>query len=372
MARPIAVSIFLSVLPAVIAGCNLGQDIQLGTLLHVWYGFDSETGDPVGGRGSSHWDPTVVVEPEPGFYSSDDKALIKWQINQMRATGVTWVLVSWFGPGKAGTPAVSPEGSTLFAAYDRATKRVMEHLLTLDGQVRATILVEPWPRPEDADKPCGDPDAPGKPPVSLTVRDKSVIWEVINRELYRPYKEVWFEWQGKPLVVGWMPMDIGLDERFTYRRLSVYHDKPDPEVCPMDWNAIDGTDPTKYESLISEDGFRKVSPRLNWLLLQKQGWRPRPVQIDPCLEEGWYDSQWESIFDHREKVKLILVWTWNEYHEQNFIEPTLTGPSIGSSRLLLDKTGYYFERLRAGQSFKRHTAPELDFDECRGMMGRAG
>ena len=104
MARPIAVSIFLSVLPAVVAGCNLGQDIQLGTLLHVWYGFDSETGEPVGGRGSSHWDPTVVVEPEPGFYSSDDKALIKWQINQMRATGVTWVLVSWFGPGKAGPP----------------------------------------------------------------------------------------------------------------------------------------------------------------------------------------------------------------------------------------------------------------------------
>ena len=47
-----------------------------------------------------------------------------------------------------------------------------------------------------------------------------------------------------PVVVGWMPTDIGLDERFTYRRLGVYHDKPDPEVCPMDWNAIDGTDPT--------------------------------------------------------------------------------------------------------------------------------
>ena len=317
------------------------SNVQLGTLMHVWYGFD-EAGESVGGRGSSHWDSTVLVQPMKGLYASDDPEVIEWQIDQVLEAGITWVLISWSGPAVESLPAsYSPNG--VHIGTHRATQAVLNYLNGLPGQpMKAAILVENWP---DEQALFGDP-------LPLTDSEKSAIWDSIH-DLYQNYEEIWFDWEGKPLVAAWMPMHMGPDDRFTYRLMNVYQDVPLPDDYLMDWNMLDTQDREVFGDLVSEDGFRKVAPRLNWWPLYRIGYRDEPIQIDADLSERWYDLQWEWVFDDRDRIKLLLVWTWNEYHEQNFIEPTITQPSIGVGEVYRDRTRYYVDRLRSGQRFKR-------------------
>ena len=321
------------------------SEVQLGTLIHVWYGFDPNTGESVGGVGSSHWDSTVVVQPMKGLYTSDDPEVIRWQLNQMQEAGITWVLISWSGPATRGLPA-SYQPNGVHVGTHRAAKAVLQEIKNFPGQpIRAAILVEPWP----------DEAVLFGTPFLMTDGEKADIWTAIHDDLFVPYRDIWFELDGKPLVAAWMPMHIGQDARFTYRLMNVYEDVPAPSEYPMDWNMLDTKSEAVFEASLSNgDGFRKVSPRLNWLHLYMNGFRSVPLQIDPYFKDGWYDLQWQWVFRYRDRLKLLLVWTWNEYHEQNFIEPTLTEPEVGVGDLYRGRTRFYFDRLQSGEKFKRH------------------
>ena len=52
-------------------------------------------------------------------------------------------------------------------------------------------------------------------------------------------------------------MDIGPDNRFTYRRMAVAT-LPVPADYPMDWNVLDTQDSEVFKAIISSDGFKKV------------------------------------------------------------------------------------------------------------------
>jgi len=62
------------------------------------------------------------------------------------------------------------------------------------------------------------------------------------------------------------------------------------------------------------------------MVLPLQCIRDEVIKIDPDLTEGWYDWQWEEVFEHRDRIKLLMIWTWNEYHEQIHVEP-VEGPN---------------------------------------------
>ena len=335
-------------------------DIKLGTLMHVWYGFDQDTGESVGGVGSSHWDSTVVVQPMKGLYTSDDPDVIRWQLNQMLQAGITWVLISWAGPAVDNLPDNYTANGTHIGSH-RAAKAVLKEIGDLPGQpLKAAVLVEPWP----------DEAVLFGAPLSMTDGEKSKIWQAIHDELYSPFQDIWLELNDKPLVATWMPMHIGEDVRFSYRLMNVYEDVPAPEGYLMDWNMLDTEDERVFELLLdNEDGFRKVSPRLNWRHLYMSGFRDEPRQHDPYFKDGWYESQWRWADNNREGIKLLLVWTWNEYHEQNFIEPTDTPPEIGVGTVYRDKTRHYFDRLRSGQSFKEYEGASVSVSELRQMIG---
>jgi hypothetical protein len=57
------------------------------------------------------------------------------------------------------------------------------------------------------------------------------------------------------------------------------------------------------------------------------------------------------VFRYQEDLKLVLIATWNDYHEQTQIEPCDGGP-LGTGHLLLDKTGWYVSRLKKGEPFQ--------------------
>lgn len=303
---------------------------EVGTLLHVWYGFDPATGESVGGRGSSHWDETVVVEPTHGYYASDDRDVIVWQVEQMRRAGISWVMVSWWGTGDTDFDGVVDQ--PVFAANHRATLAILDYLKTDGHGMKATVLVEPWV----------SPGADFMPLAGLTDGQRRLTWQTIRGELYESYKDVWFVWNGEPLVTAYMLMDIGPDQGFTYRRLAAAK-WPWPDAFPMDWNVYDTQDRDEFLRGVSDDGFRKVSPRLNTEFLVGVGERDKVIQIDPRFDDDWLGQQVAWV-QRDTGIRLVLAWTWNEYHEQNFFEPTTTLPPVGSGDYAVTRLA----RLRGG------------------------
>ena len=46
------------------------------------------------------------------------------------------------------------------------------------------------------------------------------------------------------------------------------------------------------------------------------------------------------MYRARGELRLVLIATWNDYHEQTQIEPSYNG-LLGTGTLLLDKTKHY-------------------------------
>ena len=82
-----------------------------------------------------------------------------------------------------------------------------------------------------------------------------------------------------------------------------------------------------------------------------QGLLPNPRRMDPFLEEAVYCMFWNIAGDNQDQVKLILIYAWNAYGEQAFIEPATNGP-LGSGgedgRLHLERTGSYYQQFLEG------------------------
>ena len=82
-----------------------------------------------------------------------------------------------------------------------------------------------------------------------------------------------------------------------------------------------------------------------------QGLATNPRRMDPFLEEDIYCKFWKVSAANRDEVKLILIYAWNAYGEQAFIEPATNGP-LGSGgadgKLLLERTRSYYQQFLEG------------------------
>ena len=339
--------------------------MELGVSLMLWYGFEPGTGVSQGGLGSEHWNSGVIantglhdpvaVTPELGYYASDDALIIAAQVEQMAEVGITWILTSWWGWGDDNLDGeVENLGRQ---AIDRAHHSLFEHLSTYSDpccQMKASIGMDNWMIPVDQ----WGIDAP----VFVSESTAQAIWDHLYEQYVERYPESYFYFDGKPLVTSFAPSVLYPDakDRFTYRTLwPLTFD--DPRAAEMDWSWVDPMiDPERYEqSILSDDGFITVSPRFDqywgWLLDYVDG---EPIRSDPFLTEGRYDGNWKLLYRARDELRLVLIATWNDYHEQTQIEPSYNG-LLGTGTLLLDKTNHYWAGLRGGQSFREYTT-EVD------------
>ena len=91
-----------------------------------------------------------------------------------------------------------------------------------------------------------------------------------------------------------------------------------------------------------------IHPRFDEFYLVEDGatyitWEPR--RIDPCLKEGFYDSQWQELMGLRKQVTMIVLYSWNMYGEQAHIEPSFDGPApVGFD--YLEKTRRYYDEFK--------------------------
>ena len=71
-----------------------------------------------------------------------------------------------------------------------------------------------------------------------------------------------------------------------------------------------------------------------------------PRQIDPLLDEGFYDGQWQDLILLRGILNMVVLYSWNLYGEQAHIEPSHGDPApVGFE--YVDKTQRYNDEFNA-------------------------
>ena len=322
---------------------HMASDVPLAALMYLWYGFDPETGESVGGLGSSHWNTPgdddahrrgITDEPEYGFYASDDPTTIARQLADMEAAGISVILLSYWGHGDSDLDGINENRES--EAMVRAAKVLLDHVSSNSAPFRVAFLVEPYmPRP-----------------TAITLDQRQAIVDTLWDSFYSVYPDLMFQWEGKPLLVTWSPLELEslTDPRFTVRTWGSYFGGPDWKTeTAQDWNWY--PEPEWLPEMISDDGMYVVFPRFDeyWMYLAGREFGYQYRRVDPLLAEGVYEQAWQTAVDNREDIKLVVVYAWNEYKEHASIEPTKSESSAGYGRSLVEKTATYYRQFKAGQ-----------------------
>ena len=313
----------------------------LAALMYLWFGFDLDTGISLGGLKSSHWNTDLGIgsrvgitdEPAYGFYSSDDPGVIAQQLASMGEAGINTIIVSWHGWGDINF--VGSVDDKEKEAMQRALLALMDYISSTSAPFKVAVLVEPF---------MVDPQG-------ITLAQKQQILDFLRDNVYDIYPAFMFEWESKPLVVTWSDVDLKepKDNRFTVKSWSST-DNPDWKTeTTLDWNWY--PDASLVEGTISDDGVIVLFPRFDeyWMYIMGKDLGHDYRRIDPVLEEGVYAQVWQVVVDNRDRVALILLYSWNEHEEHAAIEPDKGISPVSYGNTLIDKTAAYYRQFLAGQ-----------------------
>jgi len=296
--------------------------IPVGAFLYEWYGYDLTSGLWTGGLGTSHWNTTIggvlqpltIVKDEPdvGFYASDNNDTLAWQLSNMHKAGISVIIVSWWG---VGNDSGGGSNAKLDAAINNATLNLFRYVESTKNlwNFQIAIMVEPF-----------------KGSISLTNSDYTNLYNYIENTFYKPFDDITFYWQGKPLLLSFnppnhLPATPALSQ-FTYRSEGGVPN-------PVDWlfweganynDSSGGTAQIKnyeYAPGISSDGEVGVVWRYDDSYLFAAGGRGGFMRFDHTGTLGMYSYEWNYVIQNRSSVNLVLLYGWNEYHERSALEP---------------------------------------------------
>jgi hypothetical protein len=319
--------------------------VPVGVFLYLWYG-NSTTA--AGGLGSPGWNSSscpgggaVVDRPSIGYYVSDSNQTFKTQISEMQGAGISFAVVSWWGPfthGEAGS-------------INRATLDLFKYLKGTNSTFRLAVMVDAF------SGTCN----PALPKVPM-----SQAYNYIYVNFAAPYKQWYFDWHGRPLLLAFNPVEpLYNDTRFTSREMGNYACKP-VSSCPdhglnqkLDWifwqapgnfSEVQGGTNVNITNdigapVISSDGEVTIVPRIDsyysFIFHYQQGF----LRFDSTLQLGMYRYEWNYVLSHMSQVKLVLVYSWNEYHERSAIEPHDDPTGLVPAGYLLNVTSAYVAML---------------------------
>ncbi len=332
--------------------------LPLAAIFAPWYGYDA-AGNCPGGMGSYHWNNTgdmagVVDQPAPGYYCSADPAIIRWQLDLLADAGVRALFVSWWGWGDVNLDGVS-EGHA-DAYLNRGIQALLHEITATQRPISVSLIVEPFVQSQTRGAIT--------PSLLLPAQRALVLdWLWANYYGREEYRNLWFQWAGKPLLLAFDPMTLTTTLAptapisYTVRHWTGCARQEDArtyecEKAPPAWDWFFGP-PQDPVAGLSDDGVAFVTPRFDEAPAAAMGadyirWPPR--SLDPLLTQCAYERQWQQLAGQRDRLRLIVLYAWNLYGEQAYIEPALAAPprpSIG--RGYVERTRAYYAALRAGR-----------------------
>ncbi|MGP8057021.1 MAG: hypothetical protein ACLP9K_05435 [Nitrososphaerales archaeon] len=301
--------------------------IPVGAFLYEWYGYNVTSGKWTGGLGTSHWNTTIdgvlqpltIVKDEPsiGYYASDDNATLAWQLSNMQKAGISVIIVSWWG---VGNDSGGGNNAKLDAAINNATLNFFRYVESTKSHwnFHIAIMVEPFNS------------------TDLSASDYSNLYNYIENNFYHPFSGITFYWQGKPLLLSFNAPWGGRLPALPARSMFSYR-LEGGVPNPVDWYFWEGggfndssggtAQIQNYESAprISPDGEVGAIWRYDdyylWNGTVGPGGRPGYMRFDLDGSQGMCNYEWNYIIQHRSEINLVLLYSWNEYHERSALEP---------------------------------------------------
>ena len=246
----------------------------------------------------------------------------------MEKAGISVLLYSWWGWGDGDLDGVVEGHPDQF--INRSLTEMLNQIRDSGREMKVALIVEPFTVTQAG--------LSGE----LTSRESRMVLGYVWENYYAKYQGQMFEWQGKPLVVSFDPMSLKNDGRYT---LMKWTGRAFDEVVKKDW---DWSFAPPQSLSISKDGVVFFYPRFDEFYLVEDGATyitGEPRRIDPYLNEGFYDRQWEDLLRLCRNVTMIVLYSWNIYGEQAHIEPS-NGGSAPVGVEFLDKTRTYYDEFK--------------------------
>jgi len=297
----------------------------VGAVLYLWYG-NATRG--TGGLGSPGWNsPTcpgggaVVDTPSAGFYVSDSNATFRRQVGEMQNAGISFALVSWWGPFTTGEAG----------AINKATLDLFRYLASVDSSFKVAVMIDAFTTA------CNLPD--------ITT---SQVCGYVQNTFAAPYSRWYLRWEAKPLLLFFNPLQPCSNDNFTMRTIGNRPNSVDWIFWDAPANFSQGQGGTGVnmsndvgDPFVSPDGEVTVVPRIDSYFNYVGGYQPGFLRFDSGLQLGLYQYEWNFVLSHRNEVRLVLIYSWNEYHERTAIEPHVNGNSTLPEDYLLNVTARY-------------------------------
>lgn len=311
----------------------------VGVFFYLWYGYNYKTDNWTGGNGTSHWNDgphgIVLDTPIQGYYSMMNNATVSTQITEMEQAGIDFAVISWWGWGVwnfSNPSSINQSAASINDATSNLFKLVSSNFPTF----RLSIMVDAFNTGH------------------LSAQNYSSVYEYIIDHYYSKYPNVVLrdETTGTPYLFWFNP----LDPYETYLNDSFVNEVVgnNPYVNVTLWRA-----PSQYlqgyynqtlsnyegDPSISSNGIVSIIPRYDDIGLFEHGGRSSYMQFDVNYSQGLYQSEWNYVLNHSSRVSMVLIYSWNEYHERSEIEPHFDNTSSVSPFYLTNLTKYYVTKF---------------------------
>jgi hypothetical protein len=273
------------------SGFTLDDDIKIGLYYYVWY---------EEGNNTRHWNDepcdAAVDMPVLGYYSSQNRTIIKQHLDWMKDLGIDFLIISWWGAN---------------SYEDNSTKIVFDAVESYASDwMKLAIMVEGFNEsagPEGYDFPA--------------------IYDCLYDSYAHPYNDIYLQINNKP-VACWFNFKnmtaVRSENRDAIRNDSRFEARIVGHSNYVDWwfGIPCGVDNSTIPPLSKKDGMICVEPRYDDQFLRRE----KNSTFDENLAEGLYDFQWKEAIRLAEegKVNYVTVYSWNEYHERSQIEPYIS------------------------------------------------
>lgn len=311
------------------------NNIEVGAYFYTWYNEGWE---------SSHWNDTisnnVVDEPLLRYYSSNNTETIKTQLTWVEETGIDFLIHSWWG---------------INDFTDNSSQKVFNVTRDYNYTLKHCILIEPFN---------------GTYPYNWTY-----VYNYIEATFITQYT-FYYKLYNKPLIlileqcfVGWNDNPVNDNSHYNYTRDGRFTIRVVGSHQVSDWFYGDVEsrirDDGDFSYRINRDGSFNVFPRFDEYYLE----RSNPARIDYDLSLRYNQEQWNLAYDYvkANRVKMVLITSWNEYHERHMIEPHKDVTAYNA----FDNDYFLQEETKAWITRIRNISTEVWRENWRPMRWRA-
>jgi hypothetical protein len=304
-----------------ITKASTNNDIRVGVFYYPWYNgtIPPSSTCPNQGQwnGTLNW--TVKDTPLLGFYNSSDPNVIDKQLSEMNSSGIDFIIVSWWGPN---------------SFEDYATKTLFSQIKQYNYPIQVVIMVEAY--------------------NWSGIYDFKAICDYINSTYIAPYRSIYLNLYNLPLICFFND-NINMtrtEENITaIYSVSGFTTRIVGQSSYVDWYAWTpcsvNSSWTPY--LNNKDGgVVTIEPRYDGSHIDQGA----NSAFDSAYSQGLYNDQWNYVLQNKDKIKYVLIYSWNEYHERSQIEPCNDSTSYEpeNSTLNLGKTRYYISQIKSIES----------------------